>query len=400
MQNRKKCLLLKVTYLCSRVGSGRGNTAVVVAVLGHPDVTLLSPDGVPGVLHDPVVARGGRIIIITSIIISPGIIITSIIITGIIIITPWVLIIITGIIISSFIIITPQQQFAASGGRGSITDNGYTVVELGGRASGFVVDTAGVHLERWVGSINGDRDGSSGGGGSLESAFVTLGDSSDITTNVGFVKVALTILSSVRIGILSVKTTSRDNVLECIIHKTTVATHVSIGARAVNKLLLSKRSELAALGEVGTFGGSDSTESPAGSALTLILNGGHVSLGSPVNGGRVVLEFLLDGVLGLINSDGGSQVSLPFLTVQVSKLVGTEFERHLAGLGQLVVGVDQFHVVTESGVLGVELVGGGVVLAVSLHPVHEVLLLGLQVGALGNGSKAHKGVENCGGFHC
>merc|ERR1711881_480091 len=282
MQNRKKCLLLKVTYLCSRVGSGRGNTAVVVAVLGHPDVTLLSPDGVPGVLHDPVVARGA----------------------GIIIITPWVLIIITGIIISSFIIITPQQQFAASGGRGSITDNGYTVVELGGRASGFVVDTAGVHLERWVGSINGDRDGSSGGGGSLESAFVTLGnisESSDITTNVGFVKVALTILSSVRIGILSVKTTSRDNVLECIIHKTTVATHVSIGPRAVNKLLLSKRSELAALGEVGTFGGSDSTESPAGSALTLILNGGHVSLGSPVNGGRVVLEFLLDGVLGLIN---------------------------------------------------------------------------------------------------
>merc|ERR1711881_828497 len=381
MQNRKKCLLLKVTYLCSRVGSGRGNTAVVVAVLGHPDVTLLSPDGVPGVIHDPVVARGGSIIIITSIII-----------TGIIIISPG--------IISSFIIITPQQQFAASGGRGSITDNGYTVVELGRRASGFVVDTAGVHLERWVGSINGDRDGSSGGGGSLESAFVTLGDSSDITTNVGFVKVALTILSSVRIGILSVKTTSRDNVLECIIHKTTVATHVSTGARAVNKLLLSKRSELAALGEVGTFGGSDSTESPAGSALTLILNGGHVSLGSPVNGGRVVLEFLLDGVLGLINSDGGSQVSLPFLTVQVSKLVGTEFERLLAGLGQLVVGVDQFHVVTESGVLGVELVGGGVVLAVSLHPVHEVLLLGLQVGALGNGSKAHKGVENCGGFHC
>merc|ERR1711881_16876 len=190
MQNRKKCLLLKVTYLCSRVGSGRGNTAVVVAVLGHPDVTLLSPDGVPGVLHDPVVARGGSIIIITSIII-----------TGIIIISPG--------IISSFIIITPQQQFAASGGRGSITDNGYTVVELGRRASGFVVDTAGVHLERWVGSINGDRDGSSGGGGSLESAFVTLGNSSE------------------RIGILSVKTTSRDNVLECIIHKTTVATHVS-----------------------------------------------------------------------------------------------------------------------------------------------------------------------------
>merc|ERR1711881_682270 len=196
MQNRKKCLLLKVTYLCSRVGSGRGNTAVVVAVLGHPDVTLLSPDGVPGVLHDPVVARGGSIIIITSIII-----------TGIIIISPGI--IITGVIISSFIIISPQQQFAASGGRGSITDNGYTVVELGRRASGFVVDTAGVHLERWVGSINGDRDGSSGGGGSLESAFVTLGNSSE------------------RIGILSVKTTSRDNVLECIIHKTTVATHVS-----------------------------------------------------------------------------------------------------------------------------------------------------------------------------
>jgi hypothetical protein len=53
------------------------------------------------------------------------------------------------------------------------------------------------------------------------------------------------------------------NVLEGIIHETTIATLVALSGGAVNELLLRKRDELSSLDLVGTLKGSSGGEGPA-----------------------------------------------------------------------------------------------------------------------------------------
>lgn len=70
-------------------------------------------------------------------------------------------------------------------------------------------------------------------------------------------------------------------------HVTTVATTSTVaevvgGAR--DDLLLGKLNELAGLDEVGTTEGLAGGESPAGTALTLVLDGGDSTFGNPVDG--------------------------------------------------------------------------------------------------------------------
>ena len=99
--------------LNKRIAGQCGNTTLVVLVSAHEDVTLVTPGGAPRVLDDVVVLR---------------------------------------------VLAT-------------ITNSQNTVIELSGRALGLVVDTRFVELEGSVRSIDGNRDGTNGGNGSLEIAF-------------------------------------------------------------------------------------------------------------------------------------------------------------------------------------------------------------------------------------
>jgi len=66
---------------------------------------------------------------------------------------------------------------------------------------------------------------------------------------------------------------------------TSVASHVAIGdTRAINQLLFSEAREFSSGDEEVSFQNTGGRESPARSALTLILNRGNSALNSPVNG--------------------------------------------------------------------------------------------------------------------
>jgi hypothetical protein len=72
-------------------------------------------------------------------------------------------------------------------------------------------------------------------------------------------------------------------IFETIVHKTTIATLVALGLGAVNELLLGKGDEVASLDLPSTLHRTGGRESPAGSALSLVLNRGDGTLGSPVD---------------------------------------------------------------------------------------------------------------------
>ena len=111
-------LLNRLNELGNWVRSSSGDTATVLLVLGHPDVTLVTPGGVPGVLDDPVVAG-------------------------------WVVL---------------------------VTDGENTMVESGGGAESVVVDTLLVESEGEEVSVDGDRDWADSGDGGLEVGIAALGD--------------------------------------------------------------------------------------------------------------------------------------------------------------------------------------------------------------------------------
>jgi len=215
-------------FLHNGVRGRGGNTALVALVAGHHDEALVTPRGTPRVLDNPVVLA--RV--------------------------------------------------------SAITNSQDTVVQVLGRAQGLIVDTRLVELEGVVGSIDGNRDGANGGNGRLESSLRTSLDilvAGDGTTRVGRVVTASTITSSVGVRSLSVKTLGLDDILESIVHQTTVATLVTLLGGAVNQVLLRKGDELASGLEVGTLNGTSGGERPARTALALILDGGDVALSAPVN---------------------------------------------------------------------------------------------------------------------
>ena len=62
---------------------------------------------------------------------------------------------------------------------------------------------------------------------------------------------------------------------------------------AVHQVLLREGDEVTGLEGVSTFGGSGGGERPAASALALVLDGCHDVLASPVNGGVVVVSYVV-----------------------------------------------------------------------------------------------------------
>ena len=148
---------------------------------------------------------------------------------------------------------------------GSVSDSEDSVIELGS-AGGASDDTGGVGLEDSLVSLDGNGDWSLGESGLKVG---TSGVSSDINVvadlsdTLGGVVLASECLSSgVWVVRLELKRSLLD-VLESVVHKTTIAAHVSVLSRAVNKLLLGERLELASGNELGTLDGSGGGEGPA-----------------------------------------------------------------------------------------------------------------------------------------
>jgi len=144
-------------------------------------------------------------------------------------------------------------------------------------------DTTLVVLESSLIGFNGDGDwvdidsGTKGGGIVRSNILVTR----DFAVLRSSERLAGTITASVRIRSFSSETISF-NILEGVVHETTLAAHVAIFASAVNQLLLRERSENLVLDLNSTFDITSGRESPAGTALTLVLDGGYSSLGDPI----------------------------------------------------------------------------------------------------------------------
>jgi len=95
---------------------------------------------------------------------------------------------------------------------------------------------------------------------------------------------ASVILGSVWVHGLRVNALGINHILESPVHPATIAALVSFSLRAVDQVLFTQRDELAGLAESLSFKRTSGRESPAGAAVSLILDRGDVSLGSPIDG--------------------------------------------------------------------------------------------------------------------
>jgi intein/homing endonuclease len=156
--------------------------------------------------------------------------------------------------------------------------------------------------------------------------------------------------------------------LESLIHETSIATLVSLGDRAVNKVLLGKADEVVGGDEVSTLSGTGGGERPARSALTLVLNASNGTLSSPVPRRRSRgIDLSLDeggGSLGDIHttSPGGE-----LLEGLVGELIDGDGEALSLG----VVLLDELEVSTEDGETKIVLYGRIVFLGVLGLPFGE-----------------------------
>jgi len=139
------------------------NTAVVVSVTGHHEVTGITPASSPAVFDN--------VIIFTTI--------------------------------------------------STISNGQDTMVKLSRGAGGFVVDSRGIHLERAVGSINGNRDWARvdrAGEGTLIPGG-NISETGDGSSNfVSFEAATVGSSRGIRIRGFSVNSLILDNILECLVH--------------------------------------------------------------------------------------------------------------------------------------------------------------------------------------
>jgi len=226
----------------------------------------------------------------------------------------------------------------------SITNGGDGVIKLGSASSG-VEDTRSVALEDGSVGLDGNGGGS-GGDGSLEvgnGSGTNGGDGLDVDLALGGIVLASSGSGSVWVSSLELLAVSLD-VVHGVGLPTTLAT--IRGGIAVNNLLLGEGEESAGGNEVVSLNGGGGREGPAGTALTLVLDGVDGTLGSPVDGvGEVVGGEGDNG--GLVNGLGSlvSEESLVLILGPGGELIVSN------GEGVLGVGVD---LVDLSILLGVE----------------------------------------------
>jgi hypothetical protein len=226
-------------------------------------------------------------------------------------------------------------------------------------------------LERVVAGIDGNR-GRLLGNGSLESRLRTRRDisvSRDGSTNIGRVVSALSLDSLIRVRSLGVNSSVADDVFESIIHQSTITSVVSERGRAIEQLLLGERDKVSGGDLVDTLGGSSGGESPASSALSLVLDSSDSTLSGPVNRGRGISGLGLEGGRGL--GDGGSEVhSSVLLVAHISHDIKAKFGLRVGSIP----GVNIVHVVLENSISGLEL-SSSVELLERLHPIGEFILV-------------------------
>jgi hypothetical protein len=200
---------------------------------------------------------------------------------------------------------------------GSVSDSGDGVIE-GGSASGSVKDSTGVSLESRSVGLNGD------GCWSLSNSSLQLGDRVGWDVLVGDDVVGgglLVSTGSVSGGVSVLRLVLSIVGLEVGESVSLPSTIASVGGWvAVNNFLLSEALELAGGNEMMSLEGGDGGESPAWTALSLVLDGVDGSLGSPVDGGgeaglvkelNVSLSLLSsesEVLLELVLSHGGEHV--------------------------------------------------------------------------------------------
>jgi len=163
---------------------------------------------------------------------------------------------------------------------GTISDNEDTVIE--GSTAEMLHDTTEIKLEEDGTGINGDGDWSLSDG-SLKSRWALWGN-----VNEGFDLDGTTLSSASAISTLVwVLGLGLDwgsfGIGESVVHKTTIATHVTLSGGAVNELLLGEGSESSGLDLVSTLHGTGGRERPAGTARSLVLNTSDGTLGDPVD---------------------------------------------------------------------------------------------------------------------
>ena len=177
-------------------------------------------------------------------------------------------------------------------------------------------------------------------------------------------------------------------VVEGALLETTVATEVAVStAGAVNKLLLGEGEELACGNEVSALKSTSGGEGPAGTALSLILDGGDATLFNPVLVVSVGLGEDVGG--GLCNSIGGdvSKNGLVLDVGPVGELVVAGGPGGVGGVVLLDEVVGDLEVLDAQGKLlnvGDDLVELG-------HVVHVVEV---RVGGFHGGGDADDGSKN------
>ena len=286
------------TELDDRIGGSRGDSAVVVAIPGHLHVALVTPTSSPAVLDEPVVA-------ILRV--------------------------------------------------GSIADEQNSVIELRRGALLLVVDTFLVHLERPVACIDGDGNGALRGYGDLELLLVVrrqIHEAIVICTDILLLEVASSIMSHIRIAVLSVDSVILLDVVERVVHEPALTAMIAIGRRAVNQILLGQGDHLAEFSHVLSLQSACRRECPAAAAHALILHVRHEAVISPVHIlGHISVEWNEEsgGIFAVAVSIRTTE-AIQFLVLvigQVRDVIEPHFEGGLAHFVSLVVLLDLDEVLDE-----------------------------------------------------
>ncbi len=149
-----------------------------------------------------------------------------------------------------------------SAGEGSVSDGEDTVVEVGSALSGE--DSARVELESVLVGLNGNGNWLLGH--SLGKLSLRVDGDVSVRVNVGGDGARLAgagITGSVRVRSLSADTLVGDDVLEGVVHKSSIARHISLILGAIHELLLRKADELILGDEPGSLDGSSGGKGPA-----------------------------------------------------------------------------------------------------------------------------------------
>jgi hypothetical protein len=211
-----------------------------------------------------------------------------------------------------------------------------------------IENTSRVELESILVSFNSDGDGLKSNSG-LEGIQV-VGSDVNVLGDLGngSAGLARSSLSSVGVRSFRAKSIVADDVLEGIIHQSSIASLVSKARRAVNQLLLRERNKLSSLEGMSSFNGSSGGERPARSTLSLVLDGGNSVVISPVDGIRnsdQSVHVQGNSGNGSINSRElqSSLLGLEFSKGHISEFVDIQSPRSLLSIvvgDQVVVGLE------------------------------------------------------------